>query len=166
MLDKDANMQRRITVNRSLEEVYAFWRDFQHFPRLMTYVTSVEDVGPNQTHWKASLSTALNFEWDTELVEDRPNEVIAWRSVDGASMQNSGSVHFKPAPGEYGVEVTLNLDVNPPGGVLGDAVAMLAGAGPESLTSKALYRFKTLIEAGEIPTATPQPAARHGGQDQ
>jgi uncharacterized membrane protein len=158
-------MQRHITVNRPLEEVYAFWRDFQHFPDLMSYVTSVEEVGPNRTHWKARLSSALNFEWDTEVVEDRPNEAIAWRSIDGASMQNSGEVHFKPAPGDYGVEVTLNLDVNPPGGVLGDAVAMLAGAGPESLISKALYRFKTLIESGEIPTDKPQSAARDGGQD-
>ena len=159
-------MQRSITVNCPVEEVYAFWRDFQHFPRLMDHVTSVESTGPTRTHWKASLSTALNFEWDTDLIEDRPNEAIAWRSVDGASMQNTGSVHFKPAPGDRGVEVTLSLDINPPGGVLGDAVAMLAGAGPESLASKALYRFKTLIETGEIPTEKPQPAGRNNGRDE
>jgi uncharacterized membrane protein len=158
-------MQKSITVNRPLEEVYAFWRNFQGFPKLMDYVTSVEDTGQNRTHWKASLSSALNFEWDTEIVEDRPNEAIAWRSVEGAAMENSGSVHFKPAPADRGVEVTLDLEVNPPGGVLGDAVATLAGAGPESLAYKALYRFKNLIETGEIPTIKNQPAARDGGRD-
>jgi uncharacterized membrane protein len=157
-------VQKQITVNRPVDELYSFWRDFQKLPQIMNFLDSVE-VNGQHSHWKATAPADIALEWDIEIVEDRPNEAIAWRSVEGAKLENSGSVSFKPAPSEWGTEVTLNLDFNPPGGVLGDIAAGLFGATPDMFATKALPRFKAIVETGEIPTTKSQPAARNDGRD-
>lgn len=157
-------MQKSITVNRPIEELYAFWRNFQNLPCIMDYLDSV-DVNGQRSHWKATAPGNIALEWDAEITEDRPNESIAWRSVEGAQLEYSGSVRFDPAPSDWGNIVTVNLDFNPPGGALGDAAAKLLGAAPDVIANKALYRFKALLETGEVPTTRNQPAARNGGRD-
>jgi uncharacterized membrane protein len=143
------HVKKAITVNRSPEELYRFWRDFQNLPRFMDHLDSVE-VTDGRSHWRAKAPAGRTVEWDAEIVEDRPNELIAWRSVDGADVPNSGVVRFKPAPGDRGTEVHVELTYEPPGGALGATIAKLFGEEPEQQVASDLRHFKQVMEAGEV----------------
>ncbi len=138
-----------ITVRRPVEEVYGFWRDLQNLPQFMYHLESVEVSGDGRSHWKAKAPVGT-VEWEAEVVEDRANEVIAWRSVEGASVPNRGTVRFAPAPQGQGTEVAVELEYQPPGGALGKAVAKLFGEEPNQQISDDLRRFKQVLETGEV----------------
>jgi uncharacterized membrane protein len=109
---------RVVTVNRSPDEVYRFWRNFQNLPRFMDHLESVQVMSEQRSHWKARASAGARVEWDAEILDDRPNELIAWRSVEGADVPNSGSVRFTLAP-SGGTKVRVELRYDPPGGAIG-----------------------------------------------
>jgi uncharacterized membrane protein len=89
-------------------------------------------------------------EWEAETVEDRPNELIAWRSLPDASIPNSGTIRFKDAPGDRGTEIHVELRYQPPGGKLGSLIAKLFGEEPDQQVKGDLRRFKQVMETGEI----------------
>ena len=111
-------VHQTITISRPAEELYRFWRDFQNLPRIMSHLESVQADGDRRSHWKAKAPAGMTVEWDAEITEDRPNELIAWRSV-GGHVDNAGSVRFVPAPGGRGTEVHVAMRYDPPGGVVG-----------------------------------------------
>jgi uncharacterized membrane protein len=139
------------TINRPIEQVYGFWHDFTNFPRFMRHLESVERIDARRSRWRAKAPAGMSVEWEAELLEDRENEWIAWRSIEGATVQNSGSVRFERAPGARGTEVRVQLQYSPPAGELGRTVAWLFGEEPAQQIHEDLHRFKQLMEAGEIP---------------
>ena len=141
---------RALTVNRPVSEVYAFWRELENLPRFMRHVESVRTTGPGRTHWTVKGPAGSSVEWDAEIVEERPNELIAWRSLPGASVENAGSVRFRRTPGTDGTEVRVCLEYHPPAGRLGLAIASLFGEEPEQQLKEDLRRFKQVMETGEI----------------
>jgi len=143
-------VKKSITINRAPDEVYRFWRDFEHLPRFMQHLTEVRVVDERRSHWKALAPAGKTVEWDAELTEDRPNELIGWRSVEGAEVENSGQVQFRAAPGGRGTEVVVELAFNPPAGSVGRMVAKLFGKGPEQAVSGDLRRLKQVLETGEV----------------
>lgn len=138
-----------VTVNRSPEEVYRFWRDFENLPRFMRHVESVR-VKDHRSFWRAKALGGPTLEWEAELVIDRPNEMIAWRSYEGSKLPNAGSVRFRPAPGGRGTEVIVKLEFDPPGGAVGAAFARLFGKVPQLQIEQDLRRFKQVLEVGEV----------------
>ncbi len=138
------------TINSSPEELYRFWRDFENLPRFMRHLESVRVTEPGRSHWKAKAPAGTTVEWDAEITEDRPNELIAWRSLEGADVENSGSVRFTPATGGRGTVVTVNVEYDPPGGKVGSLVAKLFGEEPEQQVQDDLRAFKQVIETGEV----------------
>jgi uncharacterized membrane protein len=151
-LKKDRGMQvtKSITINRSPDEVYRFWRDFKNLSRFMNHLEAVQVIDARRSHWKAQAPAGKTMEWDAELVEDRPNELIAWRSIDGADVQHSGQVRFRPAPGGRGTESVVELRFDPPGGSAGRTVAKLFGKDPEQAIFGDLRRLKQVLETGEV----------------
>jgi uncharacterized membrane protein len=143
-------VKKSIVINRSPEELYQFWRDFENLPRFMNHLESVRVTGEGRSHWVAKAPAGRSVEWDAEITEDRPNELIAWRSLDGADVDNSGSVSFERAPGNRGTIVRVEMEYNPPGGVIGAAVAKLFGEEPGQQTQEALRCFKQVMETGEV----------------
>ena len=139
-----------ITIKRPRNEVYGFWHNFENLPRFMAHLESVEVSGDRRSHWVAKAPAGTTVEWDAETLDDRPNELIAWRSLPDASVPNSGSVRFKDAPGDRGTEVRVELRYQPPGGKLGAWVAKLFGEEPEQQVKGDLRRFKQVMEVGEI----------------
>lgn len=140
-----------MTINRPIEEVYRFWRNFENLPRLMQHLEAVT-VNNGRSHWIAKAPFDRMVEWDAVITEEQENERIAWRSVEGADIRNQGEVRFRPAPGNQGTEVEVTLHYEPPGGSLGAAVAKLLGEEPDSQVREDLRRFKEFMETGEIPT--------------
>jgi uncharacterized membrane protein len=170
--DRKVHVQRSITIQRSPEEIYRFWHDFQNLPRFMSHIESVQSAGDRRSHWRAKTPMGTTVEWDAEIVEDRPGELIAWRSVPGSDVENSGSVRFVPAPGGKGTEVHVDLRFNPPGGSIGAAFGALFSKGAQVQIGQELRSLKQIMELGEVvvsdatihgaflPQRPAQPAAR------
>lgn len=143
-------VNKSIVINAAPEELYRFWHDFENLPRFMRHLESVSITGEGRSHWVAKAPAGTSVEWDAEITEDRPNELIAWRSLEGADVDNSGSVRFERAPGGRGTVVHVELDYRPPGGALGALVARLLGEEPEGQLQADLRRFKQVMETGEV----------------
>jgi uncharacterized membrane protein len=139
-----------VTIRRPISEVYQFWRNFENFPRFMRQLESVREMGPSRSHWRAAGPGGMTIEWDAEIVADRPDDLIAWRSVEGADVRHSGAVSFEHAPGARGTEVRVVMEYEPPGGSLGRTVAWLFGQEPRQQIREDLRRFKQLLETGEV----------------
>jgi uncharacterized membrane protein len=152
--------QQSLIINRAPEELYQFWRNLQQLPRFMFHLESVQELGENRSRWVAKGPVGSRVEWEAEITEERPNERLAWRSLPGADVPNSGSVHFERAPAERGTIVTVELEYSPPAGVIGANLAQLFGREPEQQLKEDLRRFKQIIETGEIITTAGQPAGR------
>jgi uncharacterized membrane protein len=153
-------VKKSITVNRRPEEVYVFWRELQNLPRFMYHLESVTVTGENRSHWVAKAPAGMKVEWDAEVTQDRPNELIAWRSLPGSNVEHFGSVRFERAPGARGTIVRVELQYRPPAGAMGAVVAKLFGEEPEQQVQEDLRRLKQVIEAGEVLTTQGQPAGR------
>jgi uncharacterized membrane protein len=141
---------KTIIVNRSPEEAYRFWRNLSNLPTFMTHLESVQVTGDNRSHWKATGPSGKTVEWDAEIVDDQPNRRIAWRSLEGSEVHNSGAVEFQPAPGGRGTLVRAELQYTPPGGVLGATIAKLFGEEPGQQVDDDLRAFKQVLETGEV----------------
>ncbi|MET7707454.1 SRPBCC family protein [Micromonospora sp. NPDC005413] len=139
-----------VTVNRSPAEAYRFWRDMENLPRFMAHLESVRADDLRRSHWIARGPAGRRIEWDAEIVDDKPNQSVAWRSMPGAQVPNAGRVRFLPAPGDRGTEVRVQLGYAPPAGALGRAVAKLFGEEPEQQVRDDLRRFKQVLETGEV----------------
>ena len=138
-----------LTVNRTPREAYAFWRDFTNLPRFMAHLEDVTVNGMRST-WTAKAPAGRTVTWDAEITQDSPNRLIAWRSVGEATVPNSGTVTFTPAPGGRGTEVRVELDYTVPAGRLGALVAKLFGEEPEQQVRDDLRRAKQVLETGDV----------------
>jgi uncharacterized membrane protein len=145
-------------INRSPEECYQLWRDFANLPRFMQHVQSVDVLDERRSHWVVRGPGGSNIEWDAEITDDRPNETIAWRSVEGSDVNHSGRVRFERAPAGHGTFVKVRISYETPGGKFGSLVAKAIGKDPSQLIQGDLRRFKSIIETGEIPTIEGQPS--------
>lgn len=159
-MHKGVLVKKTFTVNRAPAECYAFWRDFANLPRFMTHLLSVQVLDERRSRWTARTPLGGAVSWDAEVITDRPGELIAWRSVGDADVDNAGSVRFRPATGNRGTEVTVELNYEPPAGRLGRTVAWLLGEEPDHQVREDLRHFKQVMEAGEIPTVAGQPSCR------
>jgi uncharacterized membrane protein len=146
-------VEKSVTINKSPEELYNFWLNFENLPRFMNHLQEVRVTGDGRSHWVAKGPAGTSVEWDAESYNLKENELIAWRSLEGSQVDNAGSVHFNPAPGGSGTEVRVVLKYDPPAGVLGSWVAKLFGEAPEQQVEEDLRRFKQLMETGETPTS-------------
>jgi uncharacterized membrane protein len=140
---------KSILINRSPDEVYRFWRNFENLPRFMNYLESVDVIGDRRSRWKVS-AAGITLEWEAEITNDQPGRYIAWRSLENADVENWGEVRFEEATGRRGTYVKVRLEYNPPGGRIGAALAKMFAHSPEQLIGSDLRRFKQLMEVGEV----------------
>jgi uncharacterized membrane protein len=153
-------VEKSVTINASAEELYSFWRKFENLPKFMTHLEEVREIDHSRSHWKAKAPLGTTVEWDAEIISDTPNQMISWRSIEGADVDNAGSVHFRPSASGRGTVVKVSLKYDPPAGKLGAAVAWLTGEEPSVQVEEDLRRFKRLMETDEIPTIEGQSAGR------
>ena len=153
-------VEKTVTIEKSAEDLYRFWHTLENLPRFTRHLKSVKVYDDGRSHWVTSAPMGNSVEWDARITEDRPNEMIAWTSVEGADIANSGSVHFQPAPGDRGTEVKVITTYDAPVGVVGDAIAKLFGENPKQQIGDDLARFKMLMETGEIATNEGQTSGR------
>ncbi len=145
------HVERSVTINRSPEDLYHFWRNFENLPRFMNHLESVRSLDEKHSHWITKAPLGNHVEWDAEITDERENQFIAWRSLAGADVPNSGTVQFQNLEYEPGTEVKVTLDYDPPGGMAGAVVATLFGESPDQQLYEDLWRLKQEIELGRTP---------------
>ncbi len=155
-INKAIKVEKTVTINRSAEDLYNYWHNFENLPTFMKHVKSVQVIDLRRSHWVANAPLGQTIEWDADIINDQPNQLIAWASEEGAEVDNSGFVRFQPAPGDRGTEVKVVMEYNVPGGMLTAAIAKLFGKEPEQQIGDELRRFKQLMETGEIATTEGQ----------
>jgi uncharacterized membrane protein len=153
-------VDRSITINASRDAVYSFWRKLDNLPRFMKHVNCIRKMDDTHSHWIVEGPAGQKVEWDAEIINEIPGELLAWRSLPGASVDNAGSVRFEHATAGRGTKVTVSLQYDPPAGQIGAMIAKWFGKEPEKDVELELHRLKNIIEAGEIPTSQGQPAGR------
>jgi uncharacterized membrane protein len=148
-----------VQVSATPEQVYRFWRDLQNLPRFMRHLESVTPQPDGRiSRWVARLSGAPEMSWDAEVVEDTPGQVMAWRSLPGADVENAGTVRFVELPHGRGTGVRVDILYRPPAGALGRPFARLLTPVVRQQIREDVRRFKSVIEAGEAPTTEGQPS--------
>ena len=145
-------------INSPPQRLYEFWRQLDNLPRFMQHLASVEVLDERVSRWTARGAGGLRLQWESEIVEDRPNECISWRTREGSAVHHSGSVRFVPAPGGRGTVVRVELLHGALGGRVAARAAKILGAAPEAAIREDLRRFKQLMETGEIATTRGQPS--------
>jgi uncharacterized membrane protein len=160
--NKSVKVEKSVSIlTKSPQELYEFWHNLENLPTFMKHLRSVQVLDNARSHWVANAPGNTTVEWDAETVIDDPeNHIIAWSSLADAQIDNSGFVRFQAAPPGRGTEVKVVLEYNPPGGVVGVAIAKLFGEEPEQQLGDDLRRLKQIMEAGEIATTEGQPSGR------
>jgi uncharacterized membrane protein len=153
-------VERAVTIDKSPAEMYRFWRNFENLPQFMDHLKSVTVTDNTHSHWVAKAPAGRSVAWDAEIINEKENELIAWRSLGKADIGNAGSVHFTPAPGGRGTVVKVILSYRPPAGRVGSLIAKLFGEEPDQQVREDLRHFKEIMEAGEIPTTRGQTSGR------
>ncbi|PTA68018.1 SRPBCC family protein [Deinococcus arcticus] len=148
-----------VTIGRPAAELYAFWRDLEKLPTLMTHLQSVEVLSDTRSRWTVKAPTG-EVSWEAEITADEPGRRLAWQSLPGAMVENHGEVLFRAAPGNRGTEVVVRLGYRPPAGTTGAIVARLTGEEPAQQLRDDLMRFKREQETGHAPTTEGQTSGR------
>jgi len=143
-------LQESVVVNKPAQQLYQFWHDFENLPLFMRHIESIEVQSKKRSQWRVKGPFGRIFEWDAEMIADRPNEMIGWRSLEGSQVDHAGSVRFEPVHGES-TKVIVSLQYNPPAGTAGAMIGKLLGANPRRHIKEELRRFKQLMEAADVP---------------
>ena len=105
---RSVDMRMTVVVERPVNEVFEFCRDFENFPRIVDVLLSVEDSQDGRSHWAVRSPTGQTIEWDANVTKYVPNAVIAWESVPGSVVHAGGVMRFAPlSPNETRVDVSL-----------------------------------------------------------
>ncbi|HEY8378435.1 MAG TPA: SRPBCC family protein [Nannocystis sp.] len=145
-----------ITVRQPPAHVYAFWRDLENLPRFMRHIQVVTVIDERRSRWRVQGPAETTVEWDAEIINDVPGELIAWRSLEGSEVPNAGSVRFERCLGGHATRITVSLEYHPPAGLLGSLMASALGANPQRQIEEDLHRFKELLETGVPHPDAPQ----------
>jgi uncharacterized membrane protein len=151
--ERGTKVEKSVTINRPASDLYAFWRNFENLPQFMNHLESVRSIGSERTHWVAKGPAGTSVEWDAEVYNEKQDELIAWRTLEGSQVSSAGSVRFEESP-NGGTVVRVTLKYDPPGGKLGALVARLFGENPERQIDEDLGRFKQLMETWGTSTTT------------
>jgi uncharacterized membrane protein len=165
----ESRVQRSITIGCPRSEVYALWRDFTRFPEFMEGIEAVEDLGNGRSRWRARGPVGTSTEWESEIVADEPDSLIAWQTVKASAVYHSGTVRFADAPRGLGTVVTVEMGYAPPGGKIAAGLLKLFRKEPGQQVGDDLRRLKQVLELGEVlfsdasSGTTPRPARPQPG---
>ena len=145
---RGVEIHKTINVAAPVEDVFAFWSNYENFPRFMSHLREVRVPREGYSHWVAEGPGGIPVAWDAVTTRYVPNELIAWKSVEGSPIASAGIVRFDPNP-DGGTRIDIRLAYNPLVGALGHAVAALFGVDPKRAMDEDLVRLKSLLEDGK-----------------
>jgi uncharacterized membrane protein len=141
-----------VTIARPAQDLYDFWRDFTNLANVMENVDAITVDRRDRSTWSVKAPGGRTVRWQSVVTEDRPGQAIAWESVQGSEVRNSGHIEFQEVPGR-GTVVRAVIAYDPPGGTIAQLIAKLFQREPAIQARRDLRRFKQYMETGEISTA-------------
>ncbi len=154
------HVDESITIGVPAHELFRFWRQFDNLSTFMKHLDSVVEVGPNRWQWVARGPAKGRVSWTAEIINEVPDQLIGWQSLEGSTVTTAGSVHFQEEPDGRGTRVHVRMQYKPPAGRFGAVFAWLFGEEPNQTIREDLRRLKALLETGETPTTAGQPHGR------
>lgn len=145
------------TINRPPEVLYEIWRSLTLLPSFIPSIKSITRIDDTRSHWVVTGPGGFDVAWDATVVNDVPNELIAWRTTPQADVTSEGSVRFTAVRGGRETVLQVELRYEPPVAKASALAAWLVGKAPGQLVREALRRFKAFLETGEAPTVAGQP---------
>ena len=139
-------VDERVTINQPVELLYRFWRNLENLPRVMRHLESVERITDTLSRWRAQGPAGTVVEWNAEVINEVPNKLIAWQSIEGSDVVSAGSVHFDDLGAGRGTRVRVRLQYSPPGGKVGAAIVKLVGRDAATEIRDDLRQFKQSVE--------------------
>ena len=141
-------------VNVPVQTAYNQWTQFEDFPLFMDNVIEVRQLDDEHLHWRAKVG-GKEKEWDAEITEQLPDQVIAWRSTSGA--RNEGKVSFKKL-GDRKTRITVQMTYEPESldEKVGDAVGVM-----QLEARRNLKKFKELIESRGVESGAWRGVVEH-----
>ena len=132
-------VEKSIVVDVPVDTVYNQWTQFEEFPHFMGGISEIRQLDDTRLHWVAEIA-GVKREWEARILEQVPNEKVAWAATEGAT--NAGAVYFSPA-GAGQTNVRLELEYEPEGLVesVGDKLGVV-----ERRVQGDLEKFKSFIE--------------------
>ena len=151
--DGTVRVEHSLVINKTAEECYRMWHDFENLPRFMKHLESVERRGDGRSHWTAKGPAGMSVEWDAEVTRDEAERACSHgaRSKAARCRTQAPCASRRHPPGAAPWSAS-RMQYEPPAGALGMAVAKLFGEEPNAQVREDLRRFKRLLETGEIPT--------------
>lgn len=149
-------LHHALVINRPAATLYAFWRDPRNLPDVLKNIDEVMAIDERRWHWVARGPLDKRIAWDAEIVDDQPQQMIAWRAVPGSFINTEGAIWFEPLPNNRGTRVVLDMHFQAPGAILTDMLGKLTGDAPSQQVYEALRRFKQIMETGEVATTLGQ----------
>ncbi|HEX2414407.1 MAG TPA: SRPBCC family protein [Thermoleophilaceae bacterium] len=148
-----STIEQSIEVDVPIARAYNQWTQFTEFPQFMEGIERIDQLDDRRLHWVASFGGETH-EWDAEIVEQAPEERVAWRNTDGKD--NAGAVTFHKIDDDT-TRVMVQMDWAPEG--IKEKVGAALGADDRRIKGD-LERFKEFIEVrgsetgawkGEVP---------------
>ena len=158
--DDGVTIHRAVTIRRSPQEVYDFWRRLENLPRFMSHLDSVVDLGEGRSRWQAHTPGGLPLHWEARITVDESGRRLAWETLPGANVRHYGDITFRPTLTEGETELHVEMTYAPPGGAIASAVAELLNGITSQTVKEQLRACKQILEAGETPTVEGQPSGR------
>ncbi|MCG3117769.1 MAG: SRPBCC family protein [Candidatus Manganitrophus sp. SA1] len=152
------DIKKAINIAAPVEQVFDLWSNYENFPKFMSNVKAVWDLGEGRSHWVVAGPVGVSVEWDAVMTEKIPPKVLAWKSLPGSAVDHAGIIHFNSNP-DGTTQVNIQMAYNPPAGAIGHVVAALFGSDPKSEMDQDLAQMKSFIETGVPPHNV---AARNG----
>jgi hemerythrin superfamily protein/ribosome-associated toxin RatA of RatAB toxin-antitoxin module len=134
------DVTQTVDVHVPVRTAYDQWTQFETFPQFMEGVEQVRQLDDRRTHWVTRVA-GVQREFDAEITEQRPDERIAWRSIDGDSL-HAGVVTFQPLS-DTDTRVTVKLAWEPEG--LVEKASSALGI-PDQQVKADTEKFKEFIE--------------------
>jgi uncharacterized membrane protein len=141
-------IDERIVIERDPATLWRHWRKLENLGRFMRHLERVEEIDEHRSRWTARGPMGYPLQWEAEIINEKENELIAWRSVDDSAVDTAGSVHFRELPDGRGTEVRVHLKYDAHSAQLAAPLARLLGETPEQHIREDLQRFKQHMEAG------------------
>src|SRR4028119_1301587 len=83
-------IKETITIDHDRYDVYNAWRSVENLALFMQHLQSVKEVSTTRSHWVAQVPKGLGtIEWDADIVREEPGEILSWKSVPGAMVDNA-----------------------------------------------------------------------------
>lgn len=152
-------VENSVFIDASPREVFDAWSEVENFPRFMSHVTEVRDLGHRRSHWVVRGPAGLEYAWNAVMTEQSRPDRLSWRSEPGSEIEQDGSVTFESVNG--GTRVTVRISYSPPAGVLGHGVARMLGVDPQRQMDDDLAQMKAFIERGNARYSSSQRPATH-----